>query len=216
MKDEALKARAQKVIGILAKTYPGAKIALKYKTPFQLLVVTVLSAQSTDRQVNKISPELFKAYKTVKDFAEADLNDLEKYVHSTGFFHAKARNLKMMAQEILKRFKGTVPRTMEELVTLPGVARKTSNVVLFNAFGINDGIAVDTHVKRVSQRLGLTKNEDPNKIEKDLMGLFSKRLWGKINHYFIAHGRNICDAKRPKCEICPIKSLCDYYNKGLN
>ncbi len=216
MKDEALKTRALKVIRILAKTYPDAKIALEFKTPFQLLVATILSAQSTDKQINKLSPELFKNFKTVKDFAQADIGKLEKLIYSSGFYHAKAKNIKAMSQELLKKFKGAVPKTMAELISLPGVARKTANVVLFNAFGINEGIAVDTHVKRVSQRLGLSQNEDPNKIEQDLIMLFPKDIWGKINHYLIYHGRNICDAKKPKCAICPVKNLCDFYSKGLN
>lgn len=206
-----LKDRANNIIKILAKTFPHAHIALEYKTPFQLLVVTILSAQSTDKQVNKISPALFARFKTMKAFAETDQAELEKYVHSTGFFRNKAKNLKAMAQILLSKFKGEVPDTMEELVSLPGVARKTANIILFNAFGKNEGIAVDTHVKRLAQRLGLSKNEDPNKIEQDLLKLFPQKLWGKINHYLIDHGRNICDAKKPKCTICPVSKLCPSY-----
>lgn len=211
MPENDLKTRANKIISVLAKTYPQAKIALEYKTPFQLAVVTILSAQSTDKQVNKISPALFQRFKTIKDLAQADQSELEEYVHSTGFFRNKAKNVKAMAQMVLNRFKGIVPDTMEDLLTLPGIARKTANVILFNAFGKNEGIAVDTHVKRLSQRLGLSKNEDPNKIEQDLLKLFPRKLWGKINHYLIDHGRNICDAKKPKCEICPVRGMCPYW-----
>lgn len=216
MPQKDLKTRANKIISVLAKTYPHAKIALEYKTPFQLAVVTILSAQSTDKQVNMISPALFKRFKTVKAMAEADQKELEQYVHSTGFFRNKAKNVKAMAQMVLTKFKGVLPDNMEDLLLLPGVARKTANVILFNAFGKNEGIAVDTHVKRLSQRLGLSKNEDPNKIEQDLLKLFPQNLWGKINHYLIDHGRNICDAKKPKCEICPVKNLCPWPQKSTN
>jgi endonuclease III len=210
MPEKDLKKRANKIIDLLAKKYPQAKIALEYKTPFQLAVVTILSAQSTDKQVNKISPALFKRFGTIRALAEADQKELEQYVHSTGFFRNKAKNVKAMAQMVLTKFKGLLPDTMGNLLLLPGVARKTANVILFNAFGKNEGIAVDTHVKRLSQRLGLSKNEDPNKIEQDLLNLFPRKLWGKINHYLIDHGRNICNAKNPKCEICPVKNLCPW------
>lgn len=216
MPEKDLKKSANKTIDILAKTYPHAKIALEYKTPFQLAVVTILSAQSTDKQVNKISPALFKRFGTIKALAEADQKELEQYVHSTGFFRNKAKNVKAMAQMVLTKFKGVLPDNMEDLLLLPGVARKTANVILFNAFGKNEGIAVDTHVKRLSQRLGLSNNEDPNKIEQDLLNLFPRKLWGKINHYLIDHGRNICDAKKPKCEICPVKKLCPWPQAAIS
>jgi len=197
-----------KIIAILSKTFPNAKIALSYKNPFQLLVVVMLSAQSTDKQINKLSPALFKRFKTIKALAGADRAEIEKYIYSSGFYRAKAKNIKTMAQKLLKDFKGEVPSTMEGLTSLPGVARKTANVVLYNAFGKNEGIAVDTHVSRVSQRLGLTKNRDPKKIELDLMAVYPKQHWGKINHLFIDLGRNICIAKKPKCGICPLCKLC--------
>ncbi|MFA5104705.1 MAG: endonuclease III [Candidatus Margulisiibacteriota bacterium] len=208
MAERNIKARANKIISILSKTYPRARIALEYKTDFELVAATILSAQSTDKQVNKITPALFKRFKTINDFAQADINELETMVHSTGFFRNKAKNIKAAAQEILERFGGKVPDNMNDLITLPGVARKTANVVLFNAFGKNEGIAVDTHVRRLSQRLGLTKNDDPNKIEIDLMAIFPKKLWGKITYYLIEHGRVVCDAKKPKCGICPVAKLC--------
>jgi len=204
--------RANKLIAIFIKTYPKATIALEYKTPFQLLVVTILSAQSTDKQVNKISPALFSRYRTIKDLAQAKLPELEKYVHSTGFYRNKAKNIKGAAQRILENFKGKVPKTMEELKTLPGVARKTANIVLSNGYGINVGIAVDTHVLRLSKRLGFSKHSDPVKVENDLMELFPKNLWGKINHLLVRHGRTVCDAKKPKCEICPVCKLCPSCN----
>ncbi|MCX5749744.1 MAG: endonuclease III [Candidatus Saganbacteria bacterium] len=209
------KEHANRIIGILSKKYPDAGIALQYKTPFQLLVVVILSAQSTDKQVNKLSPALFKILKTAKDFAKADVKEIEKYIYSSGFFRAKAKNIKAMAQMLLSDYGGVVPDSMEALIRLPGVARKTANVVLFNAFNKNEGIAVDTHVIRLSQRLGLSKYSDPVKIERDLMELFPKNMWGKITYYLIEHGRNICDAKRPKCEICPVKKLCPYFKSVL-
>jgi endonuclease-3 len=212
---EPLKPRALKIISIFEKTYPKAAIALSYKNPFQLLVVTILSAQSTDKQVNKISPALFKRFKTIKDLAEAKIPELEKYVHSTGFYHNKAKNIKAAAQKIRQNFNGKVPNNMEELTTLPGVARKTANIVLSNSFGIDEGIAVDTHVKRLSQRLGFSKQEDPNKIEQDLMAIFPKKIWGKINHLLVHHGRAICDAKKPQCLQCPVCALCPSYRKSV-
>lgn len=207
-------ASANKILEILKKTYPKTHVALEYKTPFELLVVTVLSAQSTDKQINNLSPALFKRFKTIKAFAGADLAELEKYIYSSGFYRAKAKNIKAMAQKLLKDFEAEVPSTMEGLTSLPGVARKTANVVLFNAFGKNEGVAVDTHVSRISQRLGLTKNKDPKKIELDLMKIYPKQQWGKINHLFIDLGRNICDAKRPKCGICPLNKLCPWYRQN--
>jgi endonuclease-3 len=205
--------RADKIIKILSRTYPEATVALNHKDPFQLTVVTILSAQSTDKQINKISPALFAKYKTVKALAAADIKELEGYVHSTGFYHNKAKNIKAMAQKLTDDFGGKVPQTMEELASLPGVARKTANIVLSNAFGINEGIAVDTHVKRLSQRLGFSKQEDPNKIEIDLMNLFPKKIWGRINHILVMHGRTICDARKPKCGICPVCKLCPSFDK---
>lgn len=203
-----------KIIDILSKTYPKAGIALTYKTPFQLLVAVMLSAQSTDKQINRLSPALFKRFRTAKDFAGVDIKELEKYIYSSGFFRAKARNIKAAAQKLLAEYKGVVPDTMEELIKLPGVARKTANVVLFNAFKKNEGLAVDTHVKRLSQRLGLSKHDDPVKIEQDLMKLFPKKIWGKITYLLIEHGRNICGAKSPKCNICPVKKLCPWYKQN--
>lgn len=206
---------AKKVISLLSRSYPKAKIALNYSNEFELLVATILSAQSTDKQVNKITPALFSKYKTVKDFANAKLDDLEKMIYSTGFYRNKAKNIKAAAQMILEKFDGKVPDAMDKLITLPGVARKTANIVLYNAFGKNEGIAVDTHVKRLAKRIGLSIYDNPDKIEQDLMNLFPKKMWGKLTYYLIEHGRNVCDAKKPKCEICVIKKYCRYYQNNF-
>jgi endonuclease-3 len=205
--------RRLKIIKILQKSYPEAKIALKYSNPMELLVATVLSAQCTDVMVNKVTEKLFKKYTRVKDYAEAELAVFEQEIRSTGFYHNKAKNIIAAAKMILERFKGELPRTMEEMITLPGVARKTANIVLYNAFGVIAGIAVDTHVQRLSQRLGFTQNTDPGKIEQDLMSFVPKTQWGKFSYLLIDHGRAVCEAKRPKCPLCLVKELCPYFNK---
>jgi endonuclease-3 len=197
------------IISILKKEYPSAKIALEFKNPLQLLVSTILSAQCTDARVNIVTKELFKKYKTVSDYANADLKKFEQEIHSTGFYHNKAKNIINAAKIILTKFKGKVPNTMDGLLTLPGVARKTANIVLTNAYGIIEGIAVDTHVKRVAYRIGLTKNSDPEKIEQDLMKIVDRKDWGKLSNILIMHGRKICDAKKPDCEHCCINKLCE-------
>lgn len=202
------KSKVLKIIRILKKRFPGSKIALKFSNPLEILVATVLSAQCTDVQVNKITPALFKKYKSVKEFAHADLKELEDIIRSTGFYHNKAKNIINAAKILLERFNGKVPGTMRELVELPGVARKTANIVLFNAFGRIEGIAVDTHVRRVSLRLGLTKNDDPKKIEIDLMDIVPKVYWGEFSNLLISHGRAICMAKKPLCQICPLNKIC--------
>ncbi|MBU0952427.1 MAG: endonuclease III [Elusimicrobia bacterium] len=196
------------IINRLKKTYPKAKTALNFTSPLEILVATILSAQSTDKQINKVTLLLFKKYKTVKDYTEANLKEFEQDIKSTGFYHNKAKNIIGSAKLLLKHFNGAVPKTMDELVTLPGVARKTANIVLNNAYGIVVGIAVDTHVKRLSYRLGLTKNEDPVKIEQDLMALVPKADWGIFNSLLVEHGRNICDAKKPKCSECILSNIC--------
>jgi len=198
----------QAIISILKKEYPGAAIALNYADPMQLLVATVLSAQCTDVRVNIVTSELFKKYKTVKDYAEADLKTFEKEIYSSGFYHAKAKNIIAAAQRIIHEFNGKVPESMEELIQLPGVARKTANIVLFNAFGKTSGIAVDTHVLRLSQRLGLTVHDTPEKVEQDLMRLILKKEWGHFSYLLIEHGRKVCAAKKPKCPECVLGKLC--------
>lgn len=202
------KQRAAQTIELLSKLYPDAKTALNYTNPLELLVATMLSAQTTDAQVNKVTQTLFKKYKTTKDYATAPLAQLEEDIHSTGFYHNKAKNLKACAQMLLDRFHGEVPQTMEELIQLPGVARKTANIVLYFAFGITAGVAVDTHVMRLSQRLGLTAEKDQDKIERDLMALLPKEQWMPLTNLLILHGRQVCTAKKPRCDICVLNKIC--------
>jgi endonuclease-3 len=200
--------KAFKILSVLEKAYPHPEIALEFDDPFELLVATILSAQCTDARVNMVTPKLFKKYKTAKDFANADVEELEQLIRSTGFYHNKAKNIMGAAKMIVNDFKGKVPDTMEDLIKLPGVARKTANIVLANAFGKVVGIAVDTHVGRLSQRLGFSKNSDPDKIEQDLMALFPKPKWYEINYLLIDHGRAICNARKPLCGECRVKALC--------
>jgi endonuclease III len=198
----------KKTYAIFVKHYPDVKCALHHKTPLQLLVATILSAQSTDKQINKLTPALFRKYKNAKDFAGANIKELEHYVHSSGFFRNKAKNIIAASKMLLNDFQGVVPDSMDDLIKLPGVARKTANVVLFNAFGKNEGIAVDTHVERLSQRLGFTEQKDPKKIEAELMELFPRNIWGMLTHYLIEHGRNVCTARKPKCGQCFLAKDC--------
>jgi endonuclease-3 len=202
------KARAAKIIELLEKQYIGAKIALQYTNPLQLLIATILSAQATDEQINKITPALFKKYKTAEDFAQADIKELEQHIKSSGFYHNKAKNIQNSCKMLVEKYAGKVPRTMTKLIELPGVARKTANIVLQNAFGVIEGIAVDTHVRRLSQRLGLSENDDPNKIEQDLMQLVSKDKWMQITDLLIWHGRQVCAAKKPNCAGCVLNKIC--------
>lgn len=206
------KERLAEIIKRLEKEYPEPKTALRFRSPFELLVATILSAQTTDVHVNRVTETLFKKYKSVKEYAEVPPDTLRKEISSINFYNNKARNIQACAKLILERFKGKVPDTMEELVTLPGVARKTANIVLSDAYGINEGIAVDTHVKRVSYRLGLTKNQDPVKIEKDLMALTPKEEWGDLSHLLILHGRKVCQAKKPMHEKCVLADICPSRN----
>jgi endonuclease-3 len=200
--------RAKKVIELLEKQFPDAKTALNYTNPLEMLVATMLSAQTTDQRVNIVTQTLFKKYRKAEDYANADLKELEQNVHSTGFYHNKARNLKKCCQLLVERFNSKVPSTMEELLELPGVARKTANIVLYNAYGKIAGIAVDTHVRRLSQRLGLTQQKDPEKIEQDLMQITPKEKWMELTDLLIFHGRQVCIAKKPKCEICVLNKIC--------
>ncbi len=199
---------AKKIYDILNREYPDATVALEHKNAMQLLVATILSAQCTDKRVNIVTKDLFKKYKQAGDFAKAKLLDFEQEIRSTGFYKNKARNIIASAKTIVGEFEGKVPETMKELITLPGVARKTANIVLFHAFSKNEGIAVDTHVKRLSGRLGLTENDDPAKIEIDLMGLYGEEKWGSLSDLLITHGRTVCDARRPRCEGCSLKRIC--------
>lgn len=199
---------ANKILALLKETYPGATCSLNYETPIQLLVATILSAQCTDERVNKVTPELFRCFPDAFALANADLTTLETLIKSTGFYRNKAKNIQATSQKIVSDFKGEVPQNMEELLTLPGVARKTANVVLANAFGINAGVTVDTHVRRLSNRLGLTTHSDPIKIEKDLMKLLPQPEWENFSIHLIYHGRAVCQAKKPQCDRCVLFDLC--------
>lgn len=204
--------KISEILKRLKKEYPNPKTALSFRTPFELLVATILSAQVTDILVNKITEKLFRKYKKPDDYANAPLETLQKDISSINFYRNKAKNIQTAAKIVIEKFKGHLPRTMEELITLPGVARKTANIILSNAYGINEGIAVDTHVKRLSQRLGLTKNNDPVKIESDLMLITPKNEWGNLSHLLIFHGRKICRAKKPDHKECVLYDLCSSRN----
>ncbi len=205
---EQLKARAKKVIAILRKEYPDPKIALEFSDPLQLLIATILSAQCTDDRVNKVTPALFKKYRTARDFANANQEELEQDIRSTGFFRNKAKSIIACCKAIAEKHDGRVPKTMEELIQLGGVGRKTANCVLGGAYGINSGIVVDTHVRRVSQRLALTLNDDPEKIEVDLMKLVPQPEWFALGNVLIWHGRKVCEARKPDCLNCALHKLC--------
>jgi endonuclease-3 len=202
------KQRATKIIELLEKQFPNAKTALNYSNPLEILVATMLSAQTTDERVNIVTQNLFKKYRTPEDYANVDIKELEQDIHSTGFYHNKARNLKKCCRLLIEKYNSQVPKTMDEMLELPGVARKTANIVLYNAYGIISGIAVDTHVRRVSQRLGLTEHDDPAKIEQDLMQITPKDKWMKLTDLLIFHGRQVCIARKPKCEICVLNKIC--------
>ncbi len=204
----ARSARLKKIIAALDRTYPEAHCELNHADPLQLLVATILSAQCTDKRVNLVTKELFKKYRLASDYANAPLSDLEQAVRTTGFFRNKAKNIKSCCAALVDKFGGRVPRTMEELHALAGVGRKTANVVLGNAFGINVGVVVDTHVARLSQRLGLTKQKTPEKIESELMALVPQKQWTLFSHWLIWHGRRRCAARKPDCAGCEIKKLC--------
>jgi endonuclease III len=199
---------ALEVINRLERAYPEARIALNFVNPLELLVATILSAQSTDVGVNKVTPALFARYNTPADYADADVPELEGLIKSTGFYHNKAKSIMGAARVLISDFNGNVPKTMPEIITLPGVARKTGNVVLFNAYGVTEGIAVDTHVRRLSNRLWLSKEKDPIKIEQDLMKLVPKDKWGPFSYLLIDHGRAVCIARKPKCDICVLNDIC--------
>ncbi|HTY74617.1 MAG TPA: endonuclease III [Candidatus Nanoarchaeia archaeon] len=202
------KERAAEIINILEKQFPDAKIALDYSTPLELLVATILSAQSTDVTINQITKKLFKKYTKPEDYANAEITELEQDIKSSGFYHNKAKNIQKAAQLLVEKFGGKVPETMEDLMELPGVARKTANIVIYGAYGKVEGVAVDTHVRRLSQRLGLTKNEDPEKIEQDLMRLVPKEKWMHLANLLIFHGRQVCFAKKPNCAGCELNKIC--------
>jgi endonuclease-3 len=207
--------RVQKILTEFDNLFPDATCALHHKNAWQLLVATILSAQCTDVRVNKVTPELFKKYPTIRDFAAANQTELADDIRSTGFFNNKAKSLIGAAKKILSDFGGKVPQTIEEMLTIPGAARKTANVVLGTAFGITAGVVVDTHVQRISLRLDLTKHSEPVKIEKDLMKIIPKERWILFAHQMVHFGRQICVARKPKCSICPLDSLCYAADKNL-
>jgi endonuclease-3 len=200
--------RVTEILKRLRKEYPAPETALDFKNPFELLVATILSAQTTDVHVNRVTESLFKKYKSVKDYADASPVTFQRDISSINFYKTKAKNIQGSAKMVMEKFNSKVPKTMDELVSLPGVARKTANIVLSNAYGINEGIAVDTHVKRLAYRLGLTKNKDPVKIEKDLMTITLREEWGNLSHLLIFHGRKICQAKKPKHDECVLYDMC--------
>jgi endonuclease-3 len=202
------KAQAGRVVRRLKADYPGATCALENETPFELLVATILSAQCTDARVNMVTPDLFRRWPTAADMARAPINELEKTIQSTGFYRNKAKNIKAASTAIAEQHNGEVPREMEELVALPGVGRKTANVVLGTAFGVATGVVVDTHVTRLSNRLGLTQHKDAVKIEQDLMEILPRKEWVDFSHRMIFHGRQICVARKPKCPECSMVAFC--------
>lgn len=203
------KKEAIEIIKILKETYTDATCSLDFETPFQMLIAVMLSAQCTDERVNKTTPELFEKYGTVEKMANAPLSEVEKIIHPCGFYKNKSKNAIQAAKVILEQFNGEVPKTIEELITIPGVGRKSANVIMLEAFNKPVGIAVDTHAKRVSNRIGLSKETDPTKIEQDLLQLFPKKYLYDVNHLFVWHGRNCCDSRKPQCSECPINSYCD-------
>ena len=205
------KTDARKIVELLKSAYPEATCSLDFETPIQAVVAVILSAQCTDERVNRTTPELFEKCKTAEDFANIDINELEKIIHPCGFYKNKAKNIKLCAKQVLENFNGEVPHTMEKLISLAGVGRKTANVVMLEVFGIAEGIAVDTHAKRISNLVGLSNNKEPEKIEQDLINFFPKDTLKDINHLFVWHGRNTCIARHPKCEICPINKFCKHY-----
>jgi len=202
------KNRALRIIALLEKEHPDAKIALHFTNPLELLVATMLSAQCTDERVNMVTKELFKKYTKAEDYANADLKALEQDIKSTGFYRNKAKNLKKCCQLLVEKYNSQVPRTMAELLELPGVARKTANIVLSNAYGIVEGVAVDTHVRRLAQRLRLSESDDPAKIEADLINIVPREKWMRITDLLIFHGRRVCVAKKPKCDACVLNKIC--------
>lgn len=213
MENKMKKQEISNFIKILKETYPDATCSLDFKTPFQLVVAVMLSAQCTDERVNKTTPALFEKCQTIQDFANIDIKELEELIHPCGFYKNKAKNIKLCAKQIIENFDGKVPQTMDELLTLAGVGRKSANVILLEVFGIANGIAVDTHAKRISNRIGLSSQKDPEKIEQDLLKIFPKEYLKDINHLFVWHGRNTCDSRKPKCEDCCVKNYCKYCKK---
>ena len=207
-KDEAIK-----IIEKLKETYPDATCSLDFDTPFQMMIAVMLSAQCTDERVNKTTPELFKKYGTATQMAQAHIEEIEKIIHPCGFYRNKAKNAIASAKVVLEKFDGEVPRTIDELISIPGVGRKSANVIMLEAFNSPVGIAVDTHAKRVSNRMGFSGSTDPEKIEKDLLKTFPEKYLYDVNHLFVWHGRNYCDSRKPNCQSCPVNQYCEFYKK---
>ena len=207
-RDDPIESRSPEIIRRLSEAYPDAKVALKFSNPLECLVATILSAQCTDEKVNEVTAMLFQKYRTAEDYLRVPEDELKADIKSTGFFNQKATAIREACRRIVEVYGGEVPGTMEDLITLRGVARKTANIVLGNSFGTVEGIAVDTHVHRVSNRLGLSDQKDPNKIEAQLMERIARERWFDFTYVLIDHGRAICTAKRPKCPICPVEDLC--------
>ena len=199
------------LIKILKDYYPDATCSLNFNTPFELVVAVMLSAQCTDERVNITTPKLFECCKTIQDFANIDINELEEIIHPCGFYKNKAKNIKLCAKQVLENFNGEVPQTMDELMSLAGIGRKSANVIMLEVFKNPQGIAVDTHAKRISNLIGLSSQKEPEKIEHDLLKIFPKEYLKDINHLLVWHGRNTCIARKPKCETCPIKNFCNNY-----
>lgn len=207
----------EKIVEIIEKLkeyYPEAKCSLDFKTPFELAIAVMLSAQCTDERVNKVTPKLFEKYSTPEEIYNIEIEELEEIIYPCGFYKNKAKNIKAMAKEILEKYNGQMPQTMEELISLPGIGRKSANVIMLEAFKNPQGIAIDTHAKRIFRRIGITKNLDPSKIENDVLKLLPKKYYKDVNHLLVWHGRKICSSKKPKCEECPINVFCNKIEVG--
>lgn len=210
------KQNAEKIVKTLIDFYPDAKCSLDFKTPFQILVAVVLSAQCTDERVNKTTPSIFSKYPDAIDFVNMPIETLQKLIHPCGFYKTKAKNLKLAAEKIVNEYGGKVPETMEELMSIPGVGRKSANVIMLEAFNKPQGIAVDTHARRISNRIGLSSENVPTKIEQDLLKLIPNKYYKDVNHVLVWHGRNTCTAAKPKCDVCPVNQYCKYFKGILN
>lgn len=207
---------AIEIIEILKEYYPDATCSLDFKTPFELAIAVMLSAQCTDERVNKTTPSLFEKYSTPQDICNLGLEELEEIIHPCGFYKNKAKNIKAMAKKILEEHSGEVPKSMEELIKLPGIGRKSANVIMLEAFENPQGIAIDTHAKRIANRLGFSKNKEPEKIEQDILKIIPKEYYKDVNHLLVWHGRKTCDSRKPKCEKCPIKKYCKHVQSLKN
>lgn len=206
--------QAIKIIEILKEYYPEATCSLDFKTPFEMTVAVMLSAQCTDERVNKTTTLLFEKYGTPESICKMDIEELERIIHPCGFYKNKAKNIKAMAKDVLEKYNGKIPENMEELIKLPGVGRKSANVIMLEAFNNPQGIAIDTHAKRIANRVGLSKETLPEKIEQDILKLIPKKYYKDVNHILVWHGRNICDARKPKCLECPINKYCEFYKSS--